>query len=144
MKKIILVALLLSIFLGGCAEKGVTQVKPEVVTQKFDDNETFMVYLGLSYCSACKIFRSIVESVIKTEGIEVLYVEYDKEAENNEANLKTLVETKLQQNETFPYAFPIIFIVQEGKIVDQFSLQQTDNEAEFIARLVNDGVLSKQ
>lgn len=144
MKKLILITVLLSIFLGGCAEKGVTQVKPEVVSQKFDDQETFMVYLGLSYCSACKIFRSIVESVIKTEGIEVLYVEYDKEAESNEANLKALVENHLQQNEVFPYAFPIIFIVNEGKIVDQFSLQQTDNESEFIARLVKDGVLSQQ
>lgn len=143
MKKIIPILSILALLLTGCASKGVTQVKPEAISDKFAANETFVVYLGLSYCSACKIFRSVVESVIKSENIEVFFVEYDTEAKDNEANLKTLVETHLQQNETFPYSFPILFVVQEGKIIDQFSLQQTDNEQKFIDRMVKDGVIVK-
>lgn len=143
MKKLFLTLMLASVFLSGCTPQGVTQVKPEVISDKFDASESFVVYLGLSYCSACKIFRSIIETVIETDDLTVFYVEYDAEAENNEENLKTLVVSHLEQNETFPYSFPILFVVKDGKIIDQFSLQQTDTEKEFKDRLIKDGVLSE-
>jgi len=143
MKKIVLTLMLISLFLSACTQQGVTQVTPEVISDKFEAKENFVVYLGLSYCSACKIFKSIVETVIKTDDLTVYYVEYDQEAEDNEDNLKTLVTAYLEQNETFPYSFPILFVVQDGKIIDQFSLQQTDTEKEFKDRLIKDGVLSE-
>lgn len=143
MKKLIVLVTLFAVLLSGCAAQGVTQVKPENVIEKFDASESFVVYLGLSYCSACKIFKSIIESVIKSDGIEVFYVEYDTEMDGNEESLKALVENHLQQNEVFPYSFPIIFVVSEGKIIDQFSLQQTDTEQEFIDRMVKNGVISQ-
>jgi len=140
MKKILAIVVILGLILSGCSAKGLTQVKPEDITARFEANESFVVYFGLSYCAACKIFRSIVETVIDETGTTVYYIEFDKE---DRTLLDTLVITHLSQNEQFPYTFPIIFIVEEGKIIDQFSLQQTDTEEEFKARLIENGVIEE-
>ena len=73
MKKLLFITMILGLILSGCSTQGLTQVKPTEITDKFAANETFVVYLGLSYCSACKIFRSIVESVIKETGTTVYF-----------------------------------------------------------------------
>lgn len=140
MKKILAIAVILGLILSGCSAKGLTQVKPEDITARFEANESFVVYFGLSYCSACKIFRSIVETVIDETGTTIYYIEFDKE---DRELLDTMAITYLSQNEQFPYTFPIIFIVEEGKIIDQFSLQQTDTEEEFKARLIENGVIEE-
>jgi len=140
MKKILVIAVILGLILSGCSAKGLTEVKPENITERFEANESFVVYFGLSYCSACKIFRSIIETVIDETGTTVYYIEFDKE---DRTLLDTLAITYLSQNEQFPYTFPIIFIVEEGKIIDQFSLQQTDTEEEFKARLIENGVIEE-
>jgi len=140
MKKILAISVILGLILSGCSAKGLTQVKPEDITERFEANESFVVYFGLSYCAACKIFRSIIETVIDETGTTVYYIEFDKE---DRTLLDTLVITHLSQNEQFPYTFPIIFIVEEGKIIDQFSLQQTDTEEEFKARLIENGVIEE-
>lgn len=140
MKKILALAVILGLILSGCSAKGLTQVKPEAITEKFEANESFVVYFGLSYCAACKIFRSIVETVIDETGTTVYYIEFDKE---DRVLLDTMAITYLSQNEQFPYTFPIIFVVEEGKIIDQFSLQQTDTEEEFKARLIENGVIEE-
>ena len=132
MKKIFISALLIVVFLSGCAQAGLTQVKPDAIIEKFEANESFVVYLGLSYCAACKIFRSIVETVIDESGTVVYYIEYDKE---DQTVLETMVKSHLEQNEVFPFSFPIIYVVNEGKIIDQFSLAQTDTEDRKSTRL---------
>ncbi len=144
MKKILAMSLSLSLLLSACSSKTLTEVKPSVVIDQFEQSETFVVYLGLSYCSACKIFRSIIETVMKTEDeLEVLYIEYDKEIETEAEDLNLLITNHLQQKEAFLYSFPILYVVKDGLIIDQFSLQQTDTEAEFIARMVKNGVITE-
>lgn len=139
MKKLLALVVILGLVLGGCSSGGLTQVKPTEITDKFVANESFVVYLGLSYCGACKIFKSIITSVIDESGTTIFYIEYDKE---DQADLEALIPN-LEQNEAFPYSFPIIFVVEEGKIIDQFSLAQTDTEEEFKARLIKNGVIEE-
>lgn len=139
MKKILALVVIIGLVLGGCSSSGLKQVEPIEITEKFASDESFVVYLGLSYCGACKIFRSIITSVIDESGTTIYYIEYDKE---DKADLDALIPN-LEQNEPFPYSFPIIFVVEEGKIVDQFSLAQTDTEDEFKARLIKNGVIEE-
>lgn len=143
MKKIVAIGLMLSLLLSACSEKGVSEVKPNVVLEQFEQEQSFVVYLGLSYCSACKIFRSVIESSMKTEDFDVLYLEYDALMENevDASDLERLIADYLQQNVEFSYTFPILYVVEAGEIIDQFSLIDTDTEIEFIARLKTDGVL---
>lgn len=143
MKKLIASIMVISLLLTGCAEKGITDVKPSAILNQFEQEESFIVYLGLSYCSACKIFKSVIETAMKSEDFDVLYLEYDKlmENETDAADLEELIPTYLEQNEAFTYTFPILYVVENGQVIDQFSLQQTDTETEFIDRLKKDGVL---
>lgn len=139
MKKILALVVILGLVLGGCSNSGLKQVEPTEITEKFAADESFVVYLGLSYCGACKIFKSIITSVIDDSGTTIYYIEYDKE---DKADLDALIPD-LEQNETFPYSFPILFVVEKGKIIDQFSLAQTDTEEEFKARLIKNGVIEE-
>lgn len=145
MKKLLTLVMIFSLLLSGCGAKTVTEVKPSAVLSQFEQGDSFVVYLGLSYCSACKIFRSVIESSMKTEDFDVLYLEYDKlmETESYATDLDTLIKTYLEQNETFAYTFPILYVVEKGSIIDQFSLAQTDTEVEFINRLKTDGVIGE-
>lgn len=145
MKKILILTALMSLLLTGCAEKTLTDVKPSAILNQFEQDESFIVYLGLSYCSACKIFRSVIESSMKTEEFDVLYLEYDKLMEDtgSAADLENLVANYFDPYETFIYSFPILYIVDKGEIIDSFTLVQTDTEAKFIARLKLNGVISE-
>lgn len=140
MKKLSFVLLSLVLLLSACSPAGLTSIKPNEASEKFVNEETFVLYLGLSYCSACKIFRSIAEEVIQTEKITIYYIEYDKE---DEAELSSLILDHLQQNDPFPFSFPILYVVNEGKIVDTFSLVEADNVRRFTDRMVANGVIQR-
>ena len=145
MKKILILSALISLLLTGCAEKTITDVKPSAILNQFEQDETFIVYFGLSYCSACKIFRSVIESSMKTEEFDVLYLEYDKLMEDagSAADLENIIANYIDPYSPFLYSFPILYIVDKGEIIDSFALLQTDTEAEFIARLKLNGVISE-
>lgn len=143
MKKFLILGLIMLLLVSGCKSSGFIKTDSATIQQKFENDETFILYLGLSYCSACKIFRSIIETSIKQEGFDVFYLEFDKVPTDDKEVLENLIKTYLEQNEEFPYAFPILFVVKESKIIDQFSLQQVDNEFEFIDRINKSNVFSE-
>ena len=141
MKKLLVLVLGLTILLGACAEpEGLTPLKPEAAIEKFENEESFVLYLGLSYCAACKIFTAIAEEVIVAEGITIYHMDFDKE---DETELIRLVSSQLEQVEPFPYSFPILFVVEEGKIIDRFSLVEADSVRRFTDRMISNGVIQR-
>lgn len=140
MKKLLVVLLGLTIFLGACTQKGLTPLKPQAAIEKFENEETFVLYLGLSYCAACSIFTAIAEEVIEAENITIYHMDFDKE---DEAQLATLVTSQLEQVDAFPYSFPILFVVKDGKIIDRFSLVEADTVRRFTDRMISNGVIQR-
>lgn len=135
MKKIVFIILSILLLFTGCKSSGFIEVDTQTVNEKLENKDTFILYMGLSYCSACKIFRSVVETSIEKEGFNVYYLEFDKVPEKDKELLTTTITSYLEQNEVFPYSFPILFVLKEGTIIDQFSLQQADTEDKFIKRI---------
>ncbi|MDY0277563.1 MAG: hypothetical protein RBQ97_05725 [Acholeplasma sp.] len=140
MKKLIVIMLSILLFFSGCKTSGFIEVDTKTVNDKLENSDTFILYMGLSYCSACKIFRSVVKSSIDKENFDVFYLEFDKVPEKDQELLTTTITSFLEQNETFPYSFPILFVIKDGVILDQFSLQQADTEDKFIKRINNSGI----
>ena len=140
MKRISLIIICILLLLSGCKSSGFIEIDTRTVSEKLENNDTFILYMGLSYCSACKIFRSVVETSIDKEGFNVYYLEFDKVPEDDKELLTTTITTYLEQNEVFPYSFPILFVLKEGSIIDQFSLQQADTEIKFIDRINDSGI----
>lgn len=140
MKKSIIIILSILLLITGCKSTGFIEVDTSTVNKKLESNDTFILYMGLSYCSACKIFRSIIDTSIKQEGFDVYYLEFDKVPEKDKEFLTSTITSYLEQNEPFPYSFPILFVLKEGEIIDQFSLLQVDTEDEFIERINETGV----
>ena len=140
MRKLIVIMLSILLFFAGCKSSGFIEVDTKTVNDKLENSDTFILYMGLSYCSACKIFRSVVKSSIEKENFDVFYLEFDKVPEDDKELLTTTITTYLEQNEVFPYSFPILFVLKEGSIIDQFSLQQADTEIKFIDRINDSGI----
>jgi thioredoxin-like negative regulator of GroEL len=140
MKQRMLALVAMLLILSGCSSAGLTPIRPDAAAQKFANEETFVLYLGLSYCSACKIFRSIAEEVIEAEKITIYHMDFDKE---DEARLRSLIDAHLEQIEPFPFSFPILYVVRDGRIVDTFSLVDTDNVRRFTDRMVANGVIQR-
>ena len=75
MKKLIVIMLSILLFFAGCKSSGFIEVDTKTVNDKLENSDTFILYMGLSYCSACKIFRSVVKSSIEKENFDVFYLE---------------------------------------------------------------------
>ena len=86
------------------------------------------------------IFTAIAEEVIVAEGITIYHMDFDKE---DETELIRLVSSQLEQVEPFPYSFPILFVVEEGKIIDRFSLVEADSVRRFTDRMISNGVIQR-
>lgn len=140
MKKIVFISLSILLLITGCKSSGFIEVDTQTVNEKLENKDNFILYMGLSYCSACKIFRSVVESSIEREGFNVYYLEFDKVPEKDKELLTTTITTYLEQNEAFPFSFPILFVLKDDTIIDQFSLQQADTEDKFIKRINDSGI----
>lgn len=81
MKKILMVItlLLFGISLTGCKKYTTyTELTYTELQEKMDNKETFVVVLGSSTCSACALYKTTMEKVIKDYQVEIFYLDIAK------------------------------------------------------------------
>ncbi len=116
MKKILLCLVMLLLVVSGCASKEEVSYSYELSVQdvitKLENDETFIVYLGTTNCSACATFAPIAEKMNENYGTQIYHVELD--LEKDEALKSSLLEA-------MPVTYtPSINIVINGEIVDNY------------------------
>lgn len=116
MKKILLCLVMVLLVVSGCASKEEVSYSYELSVQdvitKLENDETFIVYLGTTNCSACATFAPIAEKMNENYGTQIYHVELDLEKDEDLKN--SLLEA-------MPVTYtPSINIVVDGEIVDNY------------------------
>ena len=115
MKKILLCLVMLLLVVSGCASKEESfsyELSVQDVITKLENDETFIVYLGTTNCSACATFAPIAEKMNENYGTQIYHVELDLEKDE---------ELKNSLLEAMPVTYtPSINIVVDGEIVGNY------------------------
>ncbi len=93
MKKIIIVlmAMISSIILfSGCNKKliGYTEISYSEFNKLKEENKTFPLVIGSATCSACSMYKPVMEQFISDYQVEVFYIDLSKLSDEDYGKLK--------------------------------------------------------
>lgn len=94
MKKIITISLVFIsalLILSGCNKKltGYTEISYDDLNSKKELEETFPLVIGSSSCSACAMYKPVMEQFISDYQVEVFYIDLSKLTDDEYNKLKT-------------------------------------------------------
>lgn len=89
--KRILICLTVCLLLTGCTSKETKKSYIEIdyatYQEKLQNKEDFALYIGSASCSACKRFKSTLETVITDYDLEIFYIDISKLSQEQNAEL---------------------------------------------------------
>ncbi len=114
MKKILLLIFTLCL-LGGCFKF----TKGEVITksandvlEKFENKESFVLYVGNNNCESCSDYRKVLQELIVKYEIEIIYL--DTLIQEQQEFLNTLIYDYLYRLNVTPSTY----LIKDGKTID--------------------------
>lgn len=115
MKKLFICLVMVLLVVTACSKKKESYsyaLSVQEVIDKVENQESFVVYLGTTTCSACQTFAPIAEKMNENYGTQIYHVELD--LEKNE-------DLKNELLEIMPVVYtPSINIVVDGNVVDTY------------------------
>lgn len=95
MKKIFVVLFVGLLFLSGCTKKNeITFLTLDEYVEKIETDEKFMVVIGNIDCSACQMYKPVLEEISKNKGLEIFYVQVDNSKWSTKDQSRLLEATK--------------------------------------------------
>lgn len=137
MKKIrflILPLLILSVMLVGCEKKGYTTISYEELNKKIENKETFALFIGRETCSACSLFKEVLnQNANNHKGVVFYYIDLDSVTDEEDAKLST----KYDSSRT-----PTTYIIIEGNTPTSYDkFVGSDQYSNIINAFKNKGIL---
>lgn len=112
LKYLLLLIAVISITLIGCAKQGYKTITYNELQKKIENKETFILFVGRESCSACSIYKEILnERANDHKGINFYYIDLD-----------SLSEEEINKiDSTYDYsATPTSFIIEKGEMPTSF------------------------
>lgn len=93
MKRIFCCLLMLIPIIGGCGNKLTTyeEISYDEFTQKMENKDDFILFIGSETCQHCAAFKDTVNSVVKNYQIKIYYIDINKFDENQNNKFKTII-----------------------------------------------------
>ena len=112
MKKLLIALFVMMMVLSGCSsDKGLEIIPAKDVIERLENDETMVVVIGQSQCSACIAYKPILEELLKNYTVNLAYVELDKDVSED---VVALIETFLLEAE----ATPTTYFFKDGELVE--------------------------
>lgn len=140
MKKIVSIVLLIAtvVCLCACGNSNTYEytLTSSEILDKIANDETFIVYLGTSYCTHCADFNEIVPRYNKKYNLTISHIVLDEEQEHDADGIASLLET-------LPIEYtPTTFFIVDGEIKE--SVVGVIEEDAMIDYLVTYGFITKE
>ncbi|MDD2181419.1 MAG: thioredoxin fold domain-containing protein [Bacilli bacterium] len=93
MKKIIIVILVSILFVGCSNAKPYTEIKYKEFTEKIENKETFIFYIGSNDCIYCERYEKALKRAVDKYEVEVFYIDVaqGKLTETENKNFENLI-----------------------------------------------------
>lgn len=117
MKKIISL-LLIALILVGCGSpaKEINYISSVDAMTKMDNQDSFFMIIGNSTCSACQVYKPVLEELVKNKGADLFYVETDTEAAKSDTDYKNVLKFFEEYLNDEVKGTPATLYVEEGKV----------------------------
>ena len=135
-KKIfLLLVLVVTIFMTGCGRKGYEEISYSDLKDKVANEETVVLFIGRETCSACSVFKGVLNDKYAKEYAKeatIYYIDLDKLSN----------EEKIEFNATYYFsATPTVTILENGKFSNQNSVTGSDHYDDMIKKMKEKGIL---
>lgn len=104
---LILLVLIITFLLIYKQNVGLQKVNYDKVKKMMGDKESFVLCISRTTCPHCDTFKPKLNEVAKKSGINIYYIDIDKESENNQEKFGELI--------SFNGETPVTIFVKEGK-----------------------------
>lgn len=104
---ILFIALITILIINKPKEGNLTSITYNEIKEKINNKEDFILIISQTTCSHCASYKPKVETVTKEYGIEVYYIDYDKETKET--------QTKLLDELNLSGATPMTLFFIDGK-----------------------------
>lgn len=117
MKKIISL-LLIALILVGCGSpaKEINYISSVDAMTKMDNQDSFFMIIGNSTCSACQVYKPVLEELVKNKGADLYYVETDTEAAKSDTDYKNVLKFFEEYLNDEVKGTPATLYVEDGKV----------------------------
>lgn len=117
MKKIISL-LLIALILVGCGSpaKEINYISSVDAMTKMDNQDSFFMIIGNSTCSACQVYKPVLEELVKNKGADLFYVETDTEAAKSDTDYKNVLKFFEEYLNDEVKGTPATLYVEDGKV----------------------------
>lgn len=117
MKKIISL-LLIALILVGCGSpaKEINYISSVDAMTKMDNQDSFFMIIGNSTCSACQVYKPVLEELVKNKGADLFYVETDTEAAISDTDYKNVLKFFEEYLNDEVKGTPATLYVEDGKV----------------------------
>ena len=131
----LLLVLIVTVFVTGCGRKGYEEISYKDLKSKVENSETVVLFIGRETCSACSVFKGVLNDKYAKE--------YSKEATIYYIDLDKLSDDeKIEFNSTYYFsATPTVTILENGKFSNQNSVTGSDQYDEMIKKMKEKGIL---
>ena len=111
-KYLVLFIAIMSITLMGCSKKGYIEITYNELQTKIQNKETFVLFIGRETCTACSIYKEILnERANEHKGINIYYIDLDHFTEEEANKIDT----------TYDYSgTPTSFIIENGNLPSSY------------------------
>ncbi|MBR1376400.1 MAG: hypothetical protein IJ565_01100 [Bacilli bacterium] len=135
-RKILLVLIaFLVILVTGCGKKGYKEISYTELKKMVDDKQTFALFIGRETCSACSVFKGVLnDQYIKDYASEatIYYIDTDKLSDDEYVEFHSI------------YSYtgtPTVTIIVEGKFTPNNSVTGSNSYNDMIKMMKNKGLL---
>lgn len=117
MKRIISL-LLIALILVGCGSpaKEINYISSVDAMTKMDNQDSFFMIIGNSTCSACQVYKPVLEELVKNKGADLFYVETDTEAAKSDTDYKNVLKFFEEYLNDEVKGTPATLYVEDGKV----------------------------
>lgn len=118
MKKVILTVILGLLLMAGCSSKQDTyQLNANEVIEKFEADDSFLLYFNSTSCSACQVFSPIYKEVRDDYPGYLYMIDYAEEDARNKEAFKSLLSEYTGEVKVTP----TVLIVVDGEVAQIFT-----------------------
>ena len=104
---IVLVILILAGIIFLLTSKKIKAINYEAYEHKFENKETFILYVGSKDCTHCQSFRPTLEKIVRDYRLDVFYLDVSTLNEEEYAKM---------ENKTHLKGTPTVVFVEEGRV----------------------------
>lgn len=130
---LVIVAGILYFFTDFGRKTSYTEINLNQLTKKMENNDTFILYIGSSTCTACQSFNPTLKRVIKDYNVTIYYINVHKLNESENSDLLALIN--------YNSSTPKVYFIENGEYSQYNMISGVRSYEDVVEKLEKNGYI---